>query len=176
MLKTERVVRKHRDIRKIRKMYNGSFPDNERIPFDILMFTLSDERAMEAVYDDDRLIGMYYLFLNGDLIYLSYICVEEKERGKGYGSAILNHISENRNGKRIVLDIEEVKDDEQYDETRKRKDFYLHNGYEETGVFYHFYGVDYELLSYGGKVSKDEWHSLILKHWGERANTAIYRF
>lgn len=176
MLKTERVDRKYRDLKKIRKLYNGSFPDDERIPFDFLINTLSSERIMYAVYDDDRLIGMYFLFLDEDLIYLSYICVEEKERGKGYGSAILNHISENRDGKRIVLDIEEVKNDEHHKETKKRKDFYLHNGYKETGVFYFIYGVDYELLSYGGNVSKDEWHSLILKHWGERADTAVYRF
>ena len=175
MLKTVRVDRRYKDKRKIRRLYDGSFPDDERIPFDILISTLSDDRIMYAVYEEERLVGMYFLFLKDDIVYLSYICVDEAERGRGYGSLILKQIAEENEGKRIVVDIEEVKDDEFFEETDRRRDFYLNNGYERTGVYYHIYGVDYELLSYGGIVSRDEWHSVIRKHWGKRADTAVYR-
>ena len=171
MITVKTADRKVKEKRKIRKLYNGSFPDDERIPFDILFTTMNEDRIMKAVYDEEKLIGMYYLFLHDDIVYLGYLCVDESERRKRYGTQILNQIAEEYEGSRIVVDIEEVKDEQQ----QKRKRFYLNSGYESTGVFYHIYGVDYELLSHGGIVTKDEWHRLIRKHWGRFAETAEYR-
>ena len=174
-MRYEQIYKDHPDLNLIEELYDISFPEDERIPFHILKRTLSDERLMYAIYED-TLIGMFFLFIDEDLVYLSYLCVDERRRGKGYGSAILKHITKMYEDKRIVLDIEEVKtDSENYNERKKRKDFYLHNGYQSTGIFYHIYDVDYELLSRGGTVTKEQWHHLIRKHWGPRADTAIYR-
>ena len=67
------------------------------------------------------------------------------------------------------------KEDENYDDEVRRRDFYIRNGYQSTGVFYHFYDVDYELLSYGGEVSRQMWIDMTLKIWGPRAKGARYR-
>ena len=175
MLNVLKIDRNYKEINQIHTMYNGSFPDDERVPFDILLKTIGKDRDMCAVCDNEKLIGMYYLMHDEDLVYLAYVCVKEEERGKGYGSLILEKIAEEHEGKRIVADIEELKQDSKnYEQQKKRKDFYLKNGYRSTGTFYHIYNVDYELLSYGGSVSKEEWHDLILKHWGPRAESATY--
>ena len=58
---------------------------------------------------------------------------------------------------------------------QRRKQFYLRNGFVESGVFYHIFNVDYELLCCNGPVSQNDWHSLIRKHWGRFADTAVYR-
>jgi hypothetical protein len=44
-----------------------------------------------------------------------------------------------------------------------------------AGVFYRFYGVDYELLSCHGTVKKEDFQRLVRKHWGPAANNAVYR-
>ena len=130
---------------------------------------------MYEVLCNEELVGMYYLFLNEDLVYLSYICVREEDKGKSYGTKILQHIHEDYSDYRFVVDIEEVKEnDDNYEEERRRRAFYLKNGYESTGVFYRIFGVDYELLSYNGKVSKEDWHALILNNWGRVAGRARY--
>lgn len=163
-------------LKEIERLYDVSFPDDERIPFEKLMSTRSADRIMHAYYDSDTLVGMTFLFFDGDLIYLSYIAVEEKLRDRGYGSKILAMIREMYADYRIVLDIEEViKDSSNYSERKRRKDFYLRNGYSETGIYYYIYGVDYELLSCNGMVTRKEWHNLIRKHWGKFADTAVYK-
>ena len=159
------------------ELYERSFPDDERIPFQHLLNTLNDERIMAAVFHEEELVGMYFLFLHRKLVYLSYICVREEDQDKGYGTAILEKIRKDYEGWRIVVDIEEVREeDENYAQEISRRHFYTKNGFVSTGVFYHIYGVDYELLSFGGNVKQEEWHELISKHWGSRfADTAVYK-
>ena len=170
------VDRDFAELDKIRELYERSFPDDERIPFVRLLNCLNGERIMEAVCLDGELIGMTFVFLSGDLVYLAYLCVEEDKRDHGFGSRILRRLYDAYPSKRFIIDIEETRpEDENYDEELKRRAFYLRNGFESTGIYYYIYNVDYELLSYGGQVSREEWHALILKHWGPRARKAIYR-
>ena len=164
------------DIKKIKRLYDRSFPDDERIPFRHLLNTLNSERIMHAYYDEDVLVGMTFVFLKDDMVYLSYICVSDEIRNKGYGTEILKAVQCEFSGYRVVIDIEELKpESDNYEERVRRRNFYLHNGFVSCDVFYHIYAVDYELLSWNGKVSQEEWHSIIRKHWGRFADTAIYR-
>ena len=121
---------------------------------------------MCALYEKDKLIGMYHIFMEKDIVYLAYICITEKERGKGYGAFLLKHIRDSLPGYRITVDIEEAKEkDRNYEEESFRKAFYLRNGYEETRVFYRIFGVCYEVLSDGGRISTDEWEVIALKYF-----------
>ncbi len=129
---------------------------------------------MYAYYEGEELIGLSYLFYHADLVYLSYICVEERLRDHGYGSKILEDIKEMYADKRIVLDIEEVQG-ERIEEKKKRKDFYLKNGFGSSGIFYHIYHVDYEILKWNGEVKQEEWHALIRRHWGRFAENAVFK-
>ena len=167
---------KSADIRKIRKLYNTSFPDDERIPFSHLLRTVGSERIMHAYYDNSVLTGLTVVFLMDDIVYLSYICISEEMRNRGYGTEILQAVKNEYPGCRMVVDIEELKrESSNYEERLRRREFYLRNGFVSCSVFYHFYYVDYELLSCNGTVSQQEWAALVRKHWGRYAETAIYR-
>ena len=175
-MKFRRVERGCAELNKIRELYERSFPEDERIPFVRLLSFLDDERIMEAVCLNKELIGMTYIFLDADLVYLAYLCVKEDRQDQGLGTRILKHLYELYPGKRFIIDIEETrKEDENYEEERTRRSFYLRNGFESTGIFYNFFNVDYELLSYGGSLSQKEWQGLLVKHWGVRAKRAVYR-
>ena len=175
-MKSIQIDKNYKDIKEINRLYDASFPDDERIPFKRLINNLDTDKVMYVYYDNDLLVGMTFLYLYNDLAYLSYICVEENLRDKGYGSKILEKVIDDFKDYRIVLDIEEVvSESDNYKERKRRKDFYLKNGFESANIFYHIYHVDYEILHYGKDVNKDDWHSIIRKHWGIFAESATYR-
>ena len=176
MLKSVRTDGRPSDIKEIRKIYDSSFPYAERVPFERLIRSIKEDRIMYAYYDDGKLIGISYLFLLDDIAYIGYFCVREDLRNKGYGTQILEMIKEDFSGYRIAIDIEEVKENsDNYEERKRRKDFYLHKGFREAGIFYNFYDVDYEILVYGGAVDRQQWHDVIRRHWGKNSKLAKYR-
>ena len=82
------------------------------------------------------------------------------------------HLIGNNPGKRIIIDIE--KEDENDPVTITRKNFYRHAGFHDTDVAYRFYGVDYELMVYGGTASKEDWDLLAKRHWGKNIRRPVY--
>lgn len=176
MLRSEPVTKKTECLKEIRRLYNASFPDNERIPWFRLFSQLDESRVMQAWFDGDTLTGLTYVFLFKDIAYLGYLAVEENLRERGYGTMILKQLQNDLNDYRIVIDIEVVEEDaENYEERKKRRDFYLRNDFSPTGVGYYFFHVDYELLSSNGLVTADEYLELIRKHWGPFASGAVFK-
>ena len=176
MLRTEAVSKTSEDIKKIQRLYDASFPDDERIPWHRIISMLGDTRRMYAYYDGDLFVGLSYIFIHRNIAYLSYLAVEEELRARGYGSEILRSILKDLSGYKTVIDIEVVDQQaDNYEERIKRRNFYLHNGFRPTGVGYYFYHVDYELLSANGNVSAEEYLDLILEHWGPAAANAVFK-
>ena len=170
------IDRGSHDLADIQRLYERSFPENERIPFHILLKQKRSQALFFSVYECEKLVGLYHIFLGDEVNYLSYICVDHVFQDQGAGTAILKHIHDTYADKPIVVDIEEVNpDDDNYIEEVRRRLFYEKNGYTSTGIFYHFFDVDYELLSYGGIVSRQMWIDLTLKIWGQRAKGARYK-
>ena len=169
MIRYEVLTKKHKDVEVVREVYDYSFPDDERMPYDRLLNMVDDTHVMYSWYDEDKLIGMTFTFVYDSLAYLSYICIRREEQDHGYGSKILKALEEVY--PRIVVDIEKIKTEEDEEQIR-RKQFYLRNSFHETGVFYFIYNVDYELLSTGESVTGEEWNALIHGFWGKFADMA----
>ena len=128
---------------------------------------------MMAWYDGDELVGMTFVFLYEAVAYLSYFCIVRSGRGKGYGTNVLMQMKAMY--PRIVVDIEKVENSSEEGRVR-RKNFYLEHDFQETGVFYYIYHVDYELLCAGQSITAEEWDDLIHAFWGAFADTArIYQ-
>ena len=176
MLRIERVSEKTEALNEIHRLYDASFPDDERIPWKRIFAMLGETRRMYAYYDGEVFVGLSYTFIHRNIAYLGYLAVEEDLRNRGYGSAILKCILKELSEYKVVIDIETVTEEaDNYEERLKRKNFYLHNGFTSTGVGYFFYHVDYELLSANGKVSAEEYRDLILEHWGPIAAGAVFK-
>lgn len=158
------------------ELYRTSFPENERIPLERLIAWSGTDRKMFLYYDKEIFIGLSYVFLFEDMVYLGYLAVEEKYRNQGCGSRILKILQERYHDRRILIDIEELDPDAENSlEREKRMDFYIRNGFVSSGVFYWFYDVDYELLSCHGTVKKEDFQRLVRKHWGPASKNAVYR-
>ena len=160
----------------VRSLYGRAFPADERMPFSVLVHDDGRKNEIRVYLEEGVPVGFTVVFPYRDLVYLSYLAVEEDQRVQGYGGVILEQTGERYREKRIVVDIEECRDDAvNAAERRKRKAFYLRHGYESSGIYYHFYGVDYELLCAGGSLCREEWQELTVHIWGVSARTARYR-
>ena len=71
------IDRNYKDLKEIERLYNNSFPKDERIDFKRLIMMLGNDRHMHVYLEDEKIIGMAYFFIFEDIAYLGYICVEE---------------------------------------------------------------------------------------------------
>lgn len=167
------IDKKFKDTDAVKALYNSSFPADERIPFDTLADGDDANGDFYSFYDNEELCGIAYIYTDGDLSFLFYLAVSENMRGMGYGSKILSHISELKPGNRIILDIEKTeKTAANYLQRKRRKEFYLRNGYEESGIFYSVFGVDYELLIKNGSIVISELDAINKKLWSKKNGNA----
>ena len=154
------------DPKKVRELYEASFPVEERMPFFIIS-RKEKGRDLRVWLEGEELIGLTYLYHYRDLSYLSYICVESTYQDEGYGSKILQEILKEYPQQRIIVDIEKLDEDaENAAERERRRQFYLRNGFQSDEIGYFFYDVDYELLSAHGLINEEDWKRLMMKHWG----------
>lgn len=131
------------DKSEIKRIYEESFPKNEKFPFWVLRYCSDNPNIhLDCILVDDKPVGMQFIVKEtGDISYLMYLAIDEKYQNRGYGSqTVKNLVMRNDN---VLLSIERPVDSN----TRKRKEFYLKNGLYETGCFIEDTGVQYELLS-----------------------------
>ena len=154
--------------KEIKTIYLSSFPREERAPLWFLFYKAKrDTIHFLAVVEEEKCIGLMYLVQVQDVMTLMYLALHDKVHGKGYGSALLKEVQTRFPDKKIFLNIEVVdKEAINYTQRYKRKAFYLRNQFKELDYQVCEFGVTYEMLSYGGYVSKDEYHKVMKALFG----------
>ena len=123
-----------KDYVEIKELYEESFPRTERFPFNyIIRKSNKKDIQFDVVYDENKMIGMSYIILEGNIAFILYFAVNNKHRGKGYGTEILKQVKEKYKNHTILLEIEEIKEDSSnYEQRIRRKAFYEKNGFFGT--------------------------------------------
>ena len=145
----------------IKRLYFEAFPKKERMPFPMMvaMSKLWNTQFL-SFYDGDTPCGFVYLALNRKIVFIMFLAVDKNLRSKGYGSAILGEIAKKYPDKKIVISIEPCDEASADIELRKRrKAFYIRNGYEETGYMVKLSGVVQEIIITQGTFNKQEFRS-----------------
>ena len=168
MFITRRIGANSKDIPKIKKLYIESFPENERFSFSMMIKNESGNYETFGFYQDGNFCGFAILLNSLDISHIIYFATLPELRGKGLGAKALGAMSRIKSGRRIIVDIErEQPDCEENEIRRRRKNFYLRNGYSETEVRYRWQEEAYEILVSGGKLTKEDfgafWHNLGIK-------------
>ena len=116
----------------LKEIYKEAFPREEKIPFWMLKMLTRDGRGeFYGVYDHEELIGLVYNVYYKDIIYISYLAIDDTKRGAGYGGRILQTIQKKYSDSRIFLCIEEMDPNaENYEQRVRRKAFYESNGFK----------------------------------------------
>ena len=157
-------------LKEIEELYEVSFPDDEKAPFEYLMNWAKEDKAMMySVTLKEELIGLGYVVTYKDLAFLFYLAVKKDYQNKGYGTSILSFIKKKYEDKRIILNIEVLDESsENYEQRLKRKAFYEKNEFFDLGYKVKEYVNYYEMFSYQGKkVSKEEYKELFISLVGE---------
>lgn len=157
-IRSQKVKLKNADVKNI---YFDSFSKKERMPF-LMMVAMSKLWNTEFLgfYDCDTLCGFAYLAHNGKIVFVMFLAVDKTLRSKGYGSAILQDIQNKYPEKKIIVSIEPCDKDVPDIELRlRRKDFYIRNGYKETGYMMRLNGIVQEIIISNGKFDKKQFRA-----------------
>lgn len=133
----------------IKEIYETSFPKSEKFPFWVLkQCAKGNNIRLDAIIDHatDKICGMRFLVSYDDITYLMYMAIDNKCRNKGFGSLVLRDLILRQVDTTILLCIEKPSE-ETDDKKTRRKNFYIRNGFYETGRFIEDSGVKYEFLS-----------------------------
>ena len=154
-MNVKKVKLGHSDVKRI---YFESFPKSERMPFP-LMVAMSKlwNTDFLGYYEEDTLCGFIYLAHNRKIVFVMFFAVDAALRSKGFGSAILQEIQKKYPTKKIIISIEPCDETAPDIEIRKkRKAFYLRNGYKETGYMIKLAGVVQEIIIANGEFNKSQ--------------------
>jgi len=146
------------DYEYVADLYYFSFPEKEREKLEnIMKVSKTPLGEFYVVLDGETRVGMLYMMIHKDLVYIYYLAIDPGKRSIGYGSAVLQIVFKMFEGYRFALNSEAPDDKANNNEERlERLSFYEKNGFKDTGTKTSWQGVDYCLLTYGGKVGKYE--------------------
>lgn len=148
MISVQKVSLKNKNIQKVKALYHEAFPEIERLPLTMLhLMALKSNIDFLAVYDDDVFVGLLYLVSNQTNTLLYYLAVNQTLRSKGYGSQILTWLKTNKTSviSLIMETVHEPCDD--LEKRLARKNFYLRNGFIDTGYYMKDYAGIFDILS-----------------------------
>jgi len=155
-------------LRHIKDLYISAFPRQEQAPLAFLIGqTKKDTAKFNAFYDGDVFVGLTYTISFKDMTYLWYLAIRSDLRSKGYGSQIMQYLHEAHPNNRIILNLD-VQDETAIDSEirKKRKDFYIKNGYSSAGYLCTFRGNKLDVMSTNGNVAPDEFLSILQDYFG----------
>lgn len=154
---TEQITKHHPDSERVRALYEASFPEQERHPFELLLDETKTSMELFGFYEDTLFCGFAALLNWQDISHIVYFAVPPELRGQGVGSRVLQTIHNAKRGQRIIVDIEqECVGCDNPEQRIRRRQFYLRNGYQPTEIAYHWHGDDYIILSHGGPLTHAE--------------------
>ena len=147
-LNTENITKESRFWRQVGSLAREAFPPEEYLaPDQLAELSKADGFDFLALTDGDRFIGFMAVQTYNDLAYLFFLAIVPSCRAKGYGSRALETLRALYPGKKQVVDFEMPDETApNHEQRRKRRQFYLRNGYKETGLFLSYLGVDYEVF------------------------------
>lgn len=148
---------------KINELAKEAFPPEGYLAPEKLVKMAEDENFNFLVLtEDEKFIGFMAVQIYNNLSYLFFLAIASDVRSKGYGSKVIETLKEQYPNKNQVVDFEMIDETSINNQQRlKRKDFYLRNGYKETGLFLSYYGVGYEVMCMNDNFCEDEFKELM---------------
>lgn len=140
-----------------------AFPPSEYMPTEkIFEFAKNTDSDVLGIYDGMSLVGFILFLKNSECGYIFFLAVGKDERSKGYGGAALKALSDAYPNLQIILDFEEIDENAENIEQRiRRKNFYLRNGFCETGRFTFLREERFEVVCNNGPLLVEPFKKLI---------------
>lgn len=157
MITIQHVTETTNNLKDIQELYHASFPENERRPFHELLTNSKACNDFLAFYNKEQFLGFACLLSYLDLSHILYFAIDPAFRLNGYGSKALRAMHEYKQNMRIIADLEKEREGAQNnDQRRKRRSFYLKNGYKPSTVSYTWREEEYEMFVLGSHLTNQE--------------------
>lgn len=148
------------ELDEVWRLYRASFPIGERIRLEDYLNDDVGTVELLGFYEDTIFVGFSIMMTYYDMTHILYFCIEEALRGKGYGSAALNAMSDYYRGKRIMADLEDpLEKTENLEERKRRIHFYEKNGYILSDVHYIWENEHYVMMVHGGNLTNEDFEA-----------------
>ena len=132
---TYKQITRLSEAKEMEELYNQSFIKDERIEFNRLLTAPFDGFILIGQYYEGKLVGMMHYICKPEFVQLNYFAITPNTRGHGYGSKCLNWLKQQYPNKSIVVEVEDLDDECDNNEYRKKRQaFYNKNGLEK-GLF-----------------------------------------
>lgn len=147
-LHTEHITENSNYWNNVNILAKEAFPPEEYIePAKLVEMAKADNFEFLALKDEDSFVGFMVVLTYENLAYLFFLAIVSSCRSKGYGSRAIETLKAEYPEKKQVVDFEMLDDSANNSVQReRRRNFYLRNGYKETGFFLSYLGVDYEVF------------------------------
>ncbi len=162
---------------RIYRLYQAAFPSSEKKPFSMIR-SMCKKGKSDVWYcvENGKFAGLLITINGPKEILIDYLAVAENRRGQGIGSQMLKKMREQYTGKGVFLEIEIVDETaENYEERKRRKQFYLSNGMTPMNVFVELFGVDMELLGFDCHLTFEEYHDFYRDNYNAWAAEHVKR-
>lgn len=159
-------------VEMIRKLYELSFPPNERMPFERILQKRSEGvmRLMAVEDIDGELLGFVNITLCFDALALNYFAISPENQGRGYGTEVISELRRRYPDRSIVIDIEDDAVSSQNHEQRiRRREFYERLGFFAMPYRVDIFGVPSIIMSSGREYSFEEYIEIftqVFSAWG----------
>jgi hypothetical protein len=148
------------EIEYVRELYETSFPDSEKKPFDaIVRIDREDKGNMYTILKGEEAVGLLFTLENDELTLIDYFAIDPNAQNGQVGSKVLRTFFEEEE-KPIVLEIENPEKAEDAEEEfirKKREAFYLRNGLKIMPYRVDLFGVEMKILTYGETISFEQY-------------------
>ena len=170
-----RRVRKE-DYPYLKAVYEEAFPPEERAPFRCVWRCAELGKAdFLGIYLHERCCGLAYLVRRGDLVYLFYLAIDPRVRGRGIGTTVLKKVRRACAGKRLFFALEQMDPKaKNYDIRVRRHALYLRCGFVDLPYRLHEAGVVYAVMGTGEKLQPEEYRDLMDYHMGKRMRKLLH--
>lgn len=155
-------------------LYKTAFTTVRNIPGWILKLKLSKGKVgFNSIYDANTWLGLMYStehmigqvidnkvgheLDHAEVVFVHFFAISDSIRSGGYGSKVLDSLKAKHLGKRIILNVENLDEQESnYAQRVKRRAFYEKNGFVSSGYVIEDSCEQLDMLIYGGSINKAE--------------------
>lgn len=146
------------DYDRIYALYRTSFPPTERKPFSrICRNCQNGKMVMWVIQENMDFLGFFACAVHEEMVLIDYFAIMPSKRGRGIGTNAIKLLSDIYPKSYLFLEIEmQNRKAANAEQRTRRKDFYLRNGFQETGIAWNMYGVPMEVLCYRKRLSRSQ--------------------
>ena len=175
-LRAQSVNRKN--SKQVCKIYYDAFAKKDRMPFWMMraMAKMKHTKLL-AFYYGNELVGFVYMAVVYPLNFVMFLAVDVELRSQGYGGGMLNYIQAMYPDHKIIISIERCDDlaAENRTERLRRKEFYLRNGFQETGFLVELGSETQEVIVKNGAFDGEEFVSFFRKYSNGTMRPKLWR-